>query len=80
MEGYNVCLPNEHRLALKNVGYSPQHDYGLVDLLTFSEHHELMCAMKGVSPTTEQIENLRGITVRALCINLHSHRNSKSDC
>ena len=62
----------ERKLAQRNIGYCPQYDDALVDLLTFAEHLDLFCSMKGFVATTEEIDNLNTVTVWSLMINYGS--------
>lgn len=70
------CLPQEYRQALASIGYCPQDDRCLIDLLTFAEHHELICAMKGCTPTINQVDTLKNTTVRKVIGSLRSNEYS----
>lgn len=64
LSGFNICIPQEYRSAQSNIGYCPQDNKCLIDLLTLTEHHELICAIKGCTPTIDHIQTLEHITVR----------------
>ena len=57
----------ERKLAQRDIGYCPQYDDALIDLLTFAEHLDLFFSMKGLVATTEEIDNLNTVTVWNRC-------------
>lgn len=65
IDGKSTCISSDLQEALKHVGYCPQHDGSLCDLLTVWENYELFCAAKGVVPKSMEKRDLPIIRVRA---------------
>lgn len=65
IDGKSTYTSSDLQEASKNIGYCPQHDGSLCDLLTVWENYELFCAAKGVVPSLAEKQNVPIITVRA---------------
>ncbi|KAI8113175.1 hypothetical protein M9435_003179 [Picochlorum sp. BPE23] len=62
IDGKSTYTSSDLQEASKNIGYCPQHDGSLCDLLTVWENYELFCAAKGVVPSLAEKQNVPIIT------------------